>query len=412
MAGKKEMMIAVLAAAAGIFAPAGGAGVARAEAPAAGGEIPAATADTTADDLNSVLEMSEAEKRQQDKRKADLAFALERLYAGTEIKGDLLYMKKDVDAALAILNDSPANTQKDNIDRICRAFAKADPRFARPYELFGRRKYKEAAVAAKKILDPQRATYLSAATYIVYAESLALGGDDEGAVEAYADLLGALPYHMSFAATASVRTAQLYEKSNRFFYAMHMYNNALKDYWLIISAAEQEEFTRKVDEYAKIYEEPMRAVVERMEETKKLLDAVDSGRKTQKKEQEVIAILDDLIKTMEEQNRKPSPRPGAAQGSQKNPADSSAPKPAPGGQPQVVNARPVSPATVSQLPGGKAAPPPPMEKVFDRSERGDWANLPPLERIKISRAMEKVIAERYRDAIRDYHRRLAEHGAK
>ena len=363
------------------------------------GEEPPATAPARAaapavgDDLNSALEMTEAEQLAQQKRGAQLRFAAERMEAAVEIKGDLLYLKKDVDAAVAILEDSPADTPQDNIERISRAMAKADARFAGAYELFGKKRYKEAGEAAKKILDPQRATFLTAATYTLYAESQALGGDADGAIETYGLLLGALPYHMSFASAAGIRIAQLYETGNRFYYAMYAYNSVLRDYALVIGDRQQREFARKVDEYAKIYEEPMKAVVDRMGEARTFLDAVDSGARTQKKEQEVIAILDDLIKTMEEQDAKPQPKPqGSAQ--------------------PVVNARPTNPATVSKLPGGRAAPPPPMEKVFDNKERGDWADLPPLERAKIQQKMERAVAERYRDAIRDYHRRLAEQGEK
>ena len=88
------------------------------------GEEPPATAPARAaapavgDDLNSALEMTEAEQLAQQKRGAQLRFAAERMEAAVEIKGDLLYLKKDVDAAVAILEDSPADTPQDNIERI------------------------------------------------------------------------------------------------------------------------------------------------------------------------------------------------------------------------------------------------------------------------------------------------------
>ncbi|MCY2930230.1 MAG: hypothetical protein NTV86_12185 [Planctomycetota bacterium] len=372
---------------------------------------PQATTPALGDDLNSALEMTEAEQREQQRRGAPLRFAAERLEAAAEIKGDLLYLKKDVDAAAAILDDAPANTQKDNVDRICRAMAKVDARFAKAYELLGKKQYKEAAEAAKKILDPSRATFLTAATYTVYAEGQALGGDVDGAIDTYGDLLGALPYHMSFAAGAGIRIAQLYEKGNRFYYAMHAYNGLLRDYALVISPEQQQEFAKKMDEYAAIYDEPMKAVVDRMGDARVLLDAVDSGARTQKKEQEVIAILDDLIKMLEEQDSKCPPKDNPGQGKCKG-SEGSEPKPGSASGQPAVNARPTNPANVSKLPGGRAAPPPPMEKVFSGKERGDWADLPPLERAKIQQKMERAIAERYRDAIRDYHRRLAEQGEK
>ena len=364
------------------------------------------------DDLNSALEMTEAQQREQEARSAVLRFAAERLEVAVEIKGDLLYLKKDIDAATAILEDAPANTQKDNLDRIGRALAKVDARFAKAYGLFGKKQYKEAAEAAKKILDPSRATFLTAATYVLQAESQAQGGDVDGAIDTYGDLVSALPYHMSFASEAGVRVAQLYEKGSRFYYAMHAYNSVLRDYMLVLTAAQQEEFSRKLGEYAAIYDEPMKALVDRMGDARTLLDATDSGARTQKKQQEVIAILTDLIKTMEEQDSKCPPNPQSNKGKSKD-KDAQGQQPASGsaGQP-AVNARPSSPANVSQLPGGRASAPPAMEKVFDAKERGDWADLPPIERARIQQKMERAVAERCRDAIRDYHRRLAEQGEK
>ncbi|MCY2925685.1 MAG: hypothetical protein NT031_09630, partial [Planctomycetota bacterium] len=295
------------------------------------------------DDLNSALEMTEAQQREQETRSAVLRFAAERLEVAVEIKGDLLYLKKDIDAATAILEDAPANTQKDNLDRIGRALAKVDARFAKAYGLFGKKQYKEAAEAAKKILDPSRATFLTAATYVLQAESQAQAGDVDGAIDTYGDLLSTLPYHMSFASEAGVRVAQLYEKGSRFYYAMHAYNSVLRDYMLVLTAAQQEEFSRKLGEYAAIYDEPMKALIDRMGDARTLLDATDSGARTQKKQQEVIAILTDLIKTMEEQDSKNPPNPQSNKGKSKDKdKDGQGQQPAPGsaGQP-AVNARPV-----------------------------------------------------------------------
>ena len=83
----------------------------------------------------------------------------------------------------------PAETQQDNIDRICRAFAKVDSRFAKPYRLLGEKKYSDAAAAGAKILDIHEATYLSAAKLYVYAQALIAAGHPEDGVEAYRDIL-------------------------------------------------------------------------------------------------------------------------------------------------------------------------------------------------------------------------------
>ena len=101
-----------------------------------------------------------------------------------EINSGMLYDPKKVKEALAILNDSPSETQLDNVDRIIRAFAKVDARFGAAYGLYADKKYVEAAAALKVILDPEQNSNFSAAEHYLYAVSLARAGTDEANREA------------------------------------------------------------------------------------------------------------------------------------------------------------------------------------------------------------------------------------
>ena len=71
--------------------------------------------------------------------------------------------------------------------------------------------------------------------------------------------------------------------------------------------------------------------------------------------------------------------------------------------------QPTSPAMSSFLPGGKRG------RIRDKSatregvtEDGDWARLAPRQRERIEQMNKKLMSDRNRDIIRDYHTKLAE----
>ena len=96
-----------------------------------------ADTEVTQDNLADLLkEFTPEQLAELVKRAAANRLDLERRQVEAEIEQGILYEPDDIKAAKKILRDKPANTQKDNIDRICRAFAKVDGRFAKPYKLF------------------------------------------------------------------------------------------------------------------------------------------------------------------------------------------------------------------------------------------------------------------------------------
>ena len=248
----------------------------------------------------------------------------ERRQVAVEIKRGLLYDPEDIDAALALLENEPANTQADNVDRICLALAKADTRLSRPYALFRAGKHAEAAEAVKETFNLRELTYLSAAKHYIYAESLAMTGQDEQAVEAYNHIVSDMPDRISFAAAAAVRVAETYEKMGRFLYAMRAYTYCLRNYGLTLDNTRFQQMLKKVEEYALIYEDPLGNLAQKMAAVQRRLEAQDSGKETQRRENEIVALLEDLIKTAEEsqggssagssQQRQKQERPPGSQG--------------------------------------------------------------------------------------------------
>ena len=364
-----------------------------------------------ADDLSSLLEGLTPEQlavlvKEASKRR----LTVERQQVIDEIRTSLLYDPDDVDKAVRILEDNPPNTQQDNINRICRALAQVDSRFAKPYKLLEEGKYDQAAAAAKAVVNAQQATYLSAAKYYVYGTALVKQGKGEDAADVYREIWTNMPDRVSFACAAASQSAQAYEAAGRGLYAMQTYLYCLKNYALTLEQEEFDRMLKRAQELADEYKDPMKAVATKMGDVQGRLSRIDSGKETQQKQKEIVALLEDLIKTAEEASKSSSsssPQRGQRRG-QENSQDQAT------GQTQGPAAgknRPVSPARISSLPPG-AVERPKLSSVHTTDEKGDWAELPPREREKIEQIRNKVLSERYRDIISDYRTRLAEENQK
>jgi len=341
---------------------------------------------------------------------------VERKQVIAEIRQDLLYDDDDRDAAVKILQDKPANTPKDNIDRILRAFARADVRFRKAYDLYQAGKHKEAAAAAKKLVNINRATYLSAAQHYLYAQALAKSGNPDDAVETCRDILENMPDRISFASASALEAAEMYEKMGRLLYAMQMYAFCVKNYALTIDKATAEKILKKVEEYTEIYKDPMGTLATMMGDVQHRLAKINSGKETQDKERKIVAILDDLIKTAEDQQGgSQSPSQGQQRGKRPGQGkDQQAGKKGgqQGQQGQQGGMNPTRPMQDSMLVPGAVKRPPKVSKTHTGIAEGDWAKLSPREQEQIQARMRKLISERYREIIRDYHSRLAEEGSR
>jgi tetratricopeptide (TPR) repeat protein len=379
-----------------------------AAAPAADGATQPGPAQDELEKLLNELSPEEIQKLVQQAVQARLE--VERRQVIEEMREDLLNDDNDVDAAAKMLENQPKNTQRDNIDRIVRAFSQVNARFRKAHELLTAKKHDEAAETIKKDLNVQEATYLNAARYTLYARALAAEGKSYDAVDAYQKVLVVMADRISFAADAAMESARIYEKMGRFTYAMQMYEYAVTNYGLTLDSEALKEVDGKVKEYSAFATDPLGWASGMMGDVRKRLDALDSGKETQAKEDRIVAVITDLIKTAEEKQcgqgqcqQKPSPKSdgqckgeGQAQGGKQGP---------PKGTQQPSN-----PARVSALVPGPVARPTKRSEVRDTAEIGDWANLPPRERQKLEQLRKKVMSERYRDIIRKYRTRIAERG--
>jgi tetratricopeptide (TPR) repeat protein len=331
---------------------------------------------------------------------------VERKSVAAEIKGDLLYEAADQDAAVKILNDDPAGTQADNISRICRAFARADEEFAAAYKAFAAGRFAEAAKRAGELLDVRSTTYLSAATHYLYAESLFAGERYDDAVDAYLTVLTLTPDRISFASASALRRAEAFEKLSRLYYATEMYAYCLENYGLTMDEAALDKVVKRLEYLQGIYKDPLGSVAKKMGEVEARLEKTDSGRQTQDKQQEIVRLLEDLIKTAEEQqqqqqqqqqaNKQKGGKSGESQKpGQKGTAGQAA---STGGR---AAGRATKPAERSFLPLGGVARP---RDLADPMTGGadDWARLPEVERRKIEQAMKRMLPKQYQQLIREY----------
>jgi HPt (histidine-containing phosphotransfer) domain-containing protein len=257
-----------------------------------------------------------------------------------------------------------------------------------------------------------QSTYLGAAKAYLYAASLEQAGRADEAADAYTDLISNMSDRISFAGDAAMRMAQLYDRTGRGMYAMQAYAFLLKNYGLTMDERAFDDIYAKIKKLQEVYGDPMGTVAKMMSDVKERLAAVDSGSDTQLKEKDIVALLDDLIKTAEEQSQSQSQgsqnkkkKSGKGGGDCQNEGDSSSAMARGKGKP---NNKPSSPARQSTLREGETTRAGKGSDVHDTGENGDWSALPPEQQQKLEQVRQRLLSERYRDIISDYHKRIAE----
>jgi len=368
-----------------------------------------------ADDLEKLLkDLSPKEVQDLIKTAVKSRLEVERKQVVEELKEDLLLDPADIAKAAAILTNAPKDTQKDNIDRIIKALAVADGRFGKAVKLLADGKAEDAAKAVEKDLNVQEATYRNAARYTIYARALAAQDKLTDATDAYQKIMVVMGDRISLAAAAAIESAALYEKMQRFSYAAQMYAYAVDNYGLTLDDEVLNMIKSKTTEYAEFANDPLDWAQTEMAKVRGSLDKGDSGKATRDKQEKIIAVITDMIKTAEEKQQpgngdgdcnKPRSRQPAQPGPGQQPGDGQGPGQ---GQKPGGTRQPSSPAQNSALVPGPVARPTLVSQTRNTSESGDWATLPPRERQKVEQLRTKVMSERYRDLISKYRTKVAE----
>lgn len=346
----------------------------------------------SADDLDKFL------KEAQTKR-----LTMEREQVAAEIREGLLFDPAKIDEAVRNLSAGPKNTCDDNAQRIYRAFALVDGRFAKAYELLDKGNFQAAAGAFKPLISERDTSYLAATKRFAYAEALAGAARNEDAAEAYVDLVAAMPDRFSFASLGLLKAGRTYEKLHRLYHAMSLYKLWIDSFGLLDSQTSQE-LADRVDKIAADYDRPLESLSKKMSDVQTRLAQTDSGKDTQQKQREIVTMLDDLIATAEEQQSSSS-QSQQQQGQKPQEGQGQQPGQGQSGPPGGIG-QPTSPATVSKLVAGPVVRPSGLSEVRPSDPSDDWGKLPAVERQKLLESFKETMPERYREMIGDYYKKV------
>jgi hypothetical protein len=192
---------------------------------------------------------------------------------------------------------------------------------------------------------------------------------------------------------------------------MEMYAYCLTNYGLTLSQAQFDAMMERVEALGKVYADPLGELSSRMANVGRRLRAADSGPQTQQAEREIVALIEDLIKTAEERQSGGQSGSQADRSSRQAGQQGGRPRPSIGGVPRG-SGQPSSPAQRSVLVPGPVERPTRLSKVRSSAESGDWADLPPRERQRIEQIRDRIMSERHRDLIGEYRTRLAEDASR
>jgi tetratricopeptide (TPR) repeat protein len=339
--------------------------------------------------------------------------SLERKQVMAEIDAGILFDPARISAAIKGLKADPKNTWADNAERICKAYATVDLRFGKAYDHLVAGRHEKAAQAVKPLISVRETDYFAAAKRYVYCEALAGAGRHQDAVDAYTELVAELPDRFSFAALSLLKAAETYEKMHRRYNAMALYDLWVESFGLLDTEMARE-LGERANRIAADYADPLGTLAGKMDDVADRLAKADSGTGTQKKQKEIVHMLNDLIATAEEQSSSSSSSQGkqGKQGKKKGQgqAQGQAKGKGQGGKsgPASGLGIPSSPAAVSKLVGGgEAERPKNLSEVRPDDGSDNWGNLPPRERAKLVEAVKDQMPERYREMLKDYYRNSA-----
>lgn len=344
--------------------------------------------------------------------------AMERDQVQVEIREGMLFLPDRVDPALKVLANRPADTWADNVKRICAAFAAVDMRFGKAWAALEAGQYAEAARIVQPLISERDTSYFAAVKMYCRAEALAGEGKHEFAAEAFADLVKRMPERFSFSSMALLRAAQSYEKLHRRYSAMALYK-AWVDSFGLLDAAKADELAKQAERIAAEYKDPLKTLAGKMGQAGDRLAQADSGKETQRKQIEVIEMLDDLI-AMAQQSSSSGQGQGKPQQQQQKACSACGGKGCSQcggtGQAQGQGSKsgpaqgigiPSSHATASSLVGGDSPRPQGLSEIRPSGPGDDWGRLPPREREKLLETFRENMPERYREMVKDYFQKLA-----
>ena len=337
-----------------------------------------------------------------------------------EIQQNILYEEEQIEKAEALLNNKPKHTRLDNIDRMLKAYSVVDAAFGQAVAAMEATEYAKAIGALKQLAAPESSTIRSAAAMYLLGDALVKQGKVFAGTEVWQQLLANQPDRVSLAAEVALRSARAYASIGRGMYALEMYVYCLNNYSLSMTKAEAKKIYAQAEALQQRYTDPIKTVTLLMADVQERLGRSQTGDATQGKQREVVALLDDLIKTAEEkqrqknqqkqkdQERKNRENQGKKPGECKKPGEGQTPGQKPG---NPSGQKPGGAgANNSSLVPGPVSKPNQLTRKHSSDDTGKWAELPARDREQIRELMRQRLSQRRGGHVRDYHRKLAEDG--
>ena len=332
----------------------------------------------------------------------------ERAAAAAEISEGIVFDAAKTAAAVEMLRTDPAHTPADNVERITRAFVMVAPRLDEPTKLASAGRHAEAVAAVEAIIIPDRISYLDAVKLMLRADSLMAAGLHGRAARAYVEIVRAMPQYVSFAAMAAMKAGAAYERIGRMLYAMQVYQWWIDNY-AFLDQSKAAHLAAKVEAIGAQYDRPLLTLAEKMQQISGRLAAGDSGPGVQATEDEIIAMLDDLIGMAEDQGDGDDGggdrRSDSSQGSPSGDTPSE-----PGGESgpaKGLSSNPTAAAAAGTLPGAMVAEPTSLSGAGPRGG-GAWGRLPARKREELIETFGQRYPQRYTEMLEAYYRRLSE----
>ncbi len=349
--------------------------------------------------------------------------AQEREEIAAEIETEVLYDLAKAEAAKRSLREIPKEqSPARNTNDAMTAFAQVDERFAAAMELHKNKKFEEAAEAFQKLINPTSKTYFTAAAAwgrvsalqeiaTAKAKPNIISDEEIAATDAAAAIGMDYPERLSFALRGHELAIKGYEKEARMFYAYKQYIGYLDaaERLGLSDAAETKRIQARVSQLSKDLKDPVGTVGRLMKESKDLLTQAETGQPTKQKQEEVVAWLDDLIKTVEERQQKNQPKPKPQQQARKTGDQQNQQKQGQQQQQgQPKGGKPSKPARGGYLTDGDGRRVGPLDPVHPSDRSDEWGKLPPAEREKFIQALKEKFPDRYEEILKEYFRELAE----
>jgi hypothetical protein len=236
----------------------------------------------------------------------------ERIVFEQELFNNAKYDQDDVKRVCAESFAGAADTVQDNLRRFANALSFFEPQFAKGWDLYQKKQWADAAEGFRPLMMEKvgikqhfqhntMSPYCYTMTKFLWSECVAQQGQMVEAIVGYQICFEKLPMNFTFSAPARMRVALLYEQTERPHWSLPIYKEVLTHYGAMLTDMENLRLGAKVTALAEI--DPYRQAVRKAYQALHRLSRAESTRVTQANQRDLIALMQDMQKMNEEEQR-------------------------------------------------------------------------------------------------------------